>query len=270
MNISEPRMRRRRWSLGAVAAAGLLVCGCSTVGSTSSSPTVPAPARGSITVAAASSLSKVFPALARGFEKVHHGATITFDFGSSGTLATSISAGAPADVFASAALSSMAPLVSAGLVAGRSIPFASNALEIITKPGNPLGIHALSDLVKAKVVALCVVTAPCGATAQAALSKAGVHLPEGQVTVAPDVDTTAAAVTTGDADAAIVYVTNARSETGHAQGVPIPKKENVVTTYPIAVMAASQNKSLAKAWVTYVQSPIGQAALHSAGFSPAA
>ena len=82
-------------------------------------------------------------------------------------------------------------------------------------------------------------------------------------------DTTFAAVTTGDADAAIVYVTNARTVGDQGVGVPIPASVNVTTSYPIAVVKSGKNRSLAAAWIAYVLGPTGQQVLKAAGFLPA-
>ena len=73
---------------------------------------------------------------------------------------------------------------------GQPVIFARNSLEIVVKPGNPLGIHSLADLTKANVVAICVSSAPCGATAEQALKKAHVTMPASKVTLGQDVDTT--------------------------------------------------------------------------------
>ena len=164
---------------------------------------------GSITVSAAASLTGSFGQLGEEFQAAHSGTTITFNFGSSGTLATQIQQGAPADVFASADTQDMSEVQTSGDIDGKPTIFARNSLEIVTKPGNPLGIHSLADLNKASVVALCVTTAPCGSTAREALSKANVTIPSSKITLGPDVKSTLQQVTTGDADAGIVYVTDA-------------------------------------------------------------
>jgi len=251
--------------LGAVS----LVSAACSASSTSAPTSTASPLAGSLTVSAASSLSKVFPALATRFEAADRGTSVTFNFGSSGTLATQIVQGAPADVFAAAAPAPMAKVQVAGDLAGSPTTFARNSLEIVVKPGNPLGIHGLGDLPRAHVVALCVLTAPCGATAGEALTRAMVHLLPTAVTRAPDVDATLAQVTTGDADAAIVYVTNAATVGTTAVGVPIPKSQNVTTSYPVAILRSTSNPALARAWMAYVLGPVGTAALRRAHFLPA-
>ncbi len=267
------RGRRRR--LGSRVTVGILLVAVSAVGaacgSSASSSTTTTSARlsGSITVSAASSLTGAFGQLASVFHALHPGTTTTFNFGSSGALATQIQQGAPADVFASASPDDMASVQRAGAISGKPVIFTRNQLEIVVKPGNPLGIHSLADLTNAPVVALCVNTAPCGATAQQALTKAGVTLPSTKVTLGQDVDATLAQVTTGDAEAGIVYVTNAKTVGSQGQGVPIPAAQNVTTSYPIAVVKTTTNPTLARAWIAYVLGPTGQSVLRRASFLPA-
>ena len=240
-------------------------------GSSASSSTTTTSARlsGSITVSAASSLTGAFGQLASTFHAFHPGTTTAFNFGSSGALATQIQQGAPADVFASASPDDMARVERAGDISRKPVIFARNQLAIVVKPGNPLRIHSLADLTKARVVALCVNTAPCGATARLALAKAGVTLPSTMVTLGQDVAATLAEVTTGDAEAGIVYVTNAKSVGSQGQGLPIPPARNVTTNYPIAVVKTTTDATLARAWIAYVLGPTGQSVLRRAGFLPA-
>ncbi|MGA3147621.1 MAG: molybdate ABC transporter substrate-binding protein [Acidimicrobiales bacterium] len=274
MNGTRSRTKRdrriRRAAMAALGAAAMTLAAC---GSSSGSPTTSTRAvaklTGSITVSAASSLTDAFGALATKFKAAHPGTDIGFNFGSSGTLATQITQGAPADVFASASPSDMATVQKAGEVLGTPVTFARNSLEIVVKPGNPLGIHSLADLTKAHVVAICVSTAPCGSTAALALKKAHVTIPASKISVGTDVDATFAEVTTGDADAAIVYVTNAKKVGDQGVGVPIPSSVNVTTSYPIAVLKSTKNRSLALAWVAYVLGPTGQSVLRAASFLPA-
>jgi molybdate transport system substrate-binding protein len=242
-------------------------CSSSTTTATTTS-TAGAALSGSITVSAASSLTKAFGTLASTFHLKHPATTVAFNFGSSGALATQIQQGAPADVFASASPVQMATLERSGDLVGPPVTFARNSLAIVVKPGNPLAIHTLADLAKAPVVALCVTTAPCGSTAREALAKAGVTLPPAKVSLGQDVDATLAQVTTGDAAAALVYVTNARTVGSQGEGIPIPPSQNVTTSYPIAVVKASTNRALAGAWVAYVLGPTGQSVLRRAGFLP--
>ena len=252
--------------LGAVA---LVAVACASSSSSTTTSTVRPALTGSITVSAASSLTGAFGQLETSFRAIHPSTAVSFNFGSSGDLANQITAGAPADVFASASPTDMTTVVKAGDLDGTPVIFARNSLEIVVKPGNPLGIHSLGDLTKAPVVSLCVTTAPCGATAEVALQRAHVTLPVSQVTLGQNVDATFAAVTTGDANAGIVYVTNAKTVGTQGVGIPIPVSQNVTTSYPIAVLKTTKNADLARAWVAYVLGPTGQKVLHQASFLPA-
>ena len=223
---------------------------------------------GTITVSAAASLTEAFQKMGTDFQKRNSGTTVTFNFGSSGTLATQIQGGAPADVFASADGANMQKLVSGGQVTAEPIDFASNLLTIVVKPGNPKEVKSVADLPNAGIVSLCAPTVPCGTYAAQMFTQDGVTEPADKTTLGQDVKATLSAVTNGDADAAVVYVTDAKAAGRTVQQVKIPASLNVLAVYPIAPIANSQNASLAKAWVKYVTSAAGQKTLKSFGFLP--
>jgi molybdate transport system substrate-binding protein len=220
---------------------------------------------GSITVSAASSLTEVFNQLGRQFQKQYKGTTVTFNFGSSSTLETQIQQGAPADVFASADTTNMDKLSAAGDVSGKPVVFARNLLEIAVAKGNPKKIKTLADTLKPGVqLVLCAATVPCGKFALQAYQQAGLTVPK--VPTGQDVKATLSNVSLGSADAAIVYVTDVKSAKGQVAGVVIPAAQNVVATYPIAVVKSSANAATAQAFVKYVASPAGKATLLKFGF----
>ena len=221
---------------------------------------------GSIVVSAASSLTQAFQHIATKFEKQYPHTSVTFNFGSSTTLATQVLAGAPADVFASADLTDMDTVVSAGYVRSAPTIFARNQMEIAVKPGNPSNITGLSSLPTAGIVSLCAATAPCGKYAANILLRAGVNIPASVITREPNSQSTVQQVALGDANAAIVYVTDVNSVGKQAFGVKIPAGQNTIADYPIASLTTSRNPKLAKAFVAYVRSPQGQKSLHNQGF----
>jgi molybdate transport system substrate-binding protein len=100
------------------------------------------------------------------------------------------------------------------------------------------------------------------------LQNAHVTIPADKITRGEDVKATLAAVTTGDADAAIVYTTDALSAGTSVATVAIPDAQNVIASYPIGVIAKSGNKATAQAFAAYVTSPAGEATLKSFGFLP--
>ncbi len=256
-----------------VASLALVACGSS--GGSKSSPatvktttTTGSKLSGSITVSAAASLTDAFGKIGTDFRTANPAATVAFNFGSSSTLETQIAQGAPADAFASADQANMDKLTALSLV-GPSTVIAKNRLVIVTKPGNPKHVKTLADLATVGTVSLCGVEVPCGKYATQALQTAGVTIPESSVTRGVDVKATLGAVTTGDADAAIVYVTDAETAGAAVDSVTIPDAQNVIAVYPIAGIKASRNAATVAAFIAYVESVKGQATLRSFGFLPA-
>lgn len=222
---------------------------------------------GEITVSAAASLTESFTEIGKDFEADHPGTKVTLTFDSSGTLAQQILDGAPVDVFASADEANMTKLTDADLIAGDPVTFARNQLVIVTKPGNPAGITSMADLATVDgTVALCGADVPCGKFAGQALEGAGVSIDEAKVTRGQNVKATLAAVTEGDAVAAIVYVTDAVAAGDSVTAVDIPEAQNVIATYPIGVLSASEHADLADAFTAYVASDDGQMVLKEHGF----
>ncbi len=162
----------------------------------------------------------------------------------------------------------MDQLVAADLISGPPVVFAENRLVIVTKPGNPKHVKRLADLANIGVVSLCGATVPCGKYAARILRSAHVTIDPTKVSRALDVKGTLAAVTTGDADAAIVYVTDAKTAGAEVDTVPIPDGRNAIASYPIATLSASGDIATSRAFIDYVLSSRGQSTLKSFGFLP--
>lgn len=217
-----------------------------------------------VTVFAAASLTDAFTALERRFEASDDGIDVTLNFAGSAELAAQIANGAPADVYASADEANMRRLVRAGVVDGVPAVFARNRLAVAVERGNPLGIRGLQDLARRDVtVVTCASQVPCGAYADEALAKAGVHL--APASREDSVKAALAKVRLGEADAAIVYATDVPRHAGARdegiQGVEIPDDENVVATLLIAVLADASDRTAAREWVRFVTSPEARATL---------
>jgi len=267
-------MRRFALTIAALAVAAVAGCSSSSTSSPSSAPSTSsssAPAAsssalpaGTITVFAASSLKETFTTLGKQFEAAHPGDTVKFSFGASSTLATQITDGAPADVFASAAPKNMETVVSAG-DASNPQDFAKNTAEIAVPPSNPANVTSVNDLAKSSVkVALCQPQVPCGVVAAGVFKNAAITVKP--VTLQPDVKSVLTQVELGNVDAGVVYVTDVKAAGSKVKGVTIPAGQNASTLYPIATISSSKEMSIAQAFVAYVLSPAGQQVLAAAGF----
>jgi molybdate transport system substrate-binding protein len=162
----------------------------------------------------------------------------------------------------------MQKVVDAGHIAGDPVIFATNDLQIIVEPGNPKGITGVADLAKPEVVYVTAAPdVPVGKYAAQVLERAG-------VTVAPssheaDVKAVVTKVTSGEADAGIVYVTDVTAAADKAEGVDIPAELDVVATYPVAVTEEAANPEAATAWIAFLTGSEGQAILAELGFGAA-
>jgi molybdate transport system substrate-binding protein len=244
-----------------VLAAALVLSACTT-----SSTGIDTPVTGDVTVFAASSLTDAFRQVGDELMKAKGDVRFTFNFGSSSTLATQITNGAPADVFASADDANMQKIVDSKLTDGSPKGFASNRLQIAVAVGNPKKIGGLADLARADVVlVLAAPTVPAGKYALEGLTKAGVTAKP----LSQEVDVRAVLnkVSLGEADAGIVYVTDVMSAMGRVTGVDIPEQQQVIAHYPIAVVKGSKNAPLANRFIDYLVSPNGQNTLAEFGFS---
>ena len=240
----------------------LAACGGSESGSSDDSSV-----SGRVAVFAASSLTDAFSDIGRAFVDVHPSADVVLNFGGSSRLAAQINEGAPADVFAAADPASMARVVEASDSTDRPVNVATNTSQIIVESGNPLGLETLDDLADpGLVVVFCAPQVPCGSYAAQVLDAAGVDVTP--ASLEQNVKAVTTKVTSGEADAGIVYVTDVRAAGDAADGVTIPADVNVTATYPIVVTADASNPVGGAAFVDFVRSRAGQDILERYGFGP--
>jgi len=216
-----------------------------------------------ITVLAAASLTDAFNEIGQAFEAANPSVHVKFSYDVPAALASRANSGAPADVFASADDANMLKVTAAGN-APRPQTFVRDALEIVVRKGNPTGIHTLADFNGANVAyVLCASDLPCGTFGRQMLDQVGVT--RSPASSEPTTKGVVDRVTSGKADAGIVYATDVKAA-GDADGVAIPQDQNVVASYPIAVLRQSPHPDGARAFVGYVLSPPGQAILAKYGF----
>lgn len=226
-----------------------------------------APGAGAQTVVvyAAASLRPTFTEIADRFETEHRGTQVDFDFASAADLATQITQGAAADVFASADSAQMDKVVDGGLVEDGPVDFATNTLVIITAPGNPHQVGSFADLTKP---GLAVVTSPppmpCGVAIRQVEEATGIRL--NPVSEEPDVEDVVNKVTTGQADAGLVNITDAIAAGDKVTTVKFPEAVEAVNTYPIATLRGAKKPELARAFVDAVTGQESRKTLAAAGF----
>jgi len=220
---------------------------------------------GTLTVFSAASLTDVFTDLGDQLEADNPGLDVQFNFAGSSALATQLTQGAPADVFASANQAQMKVVTDAALQAAAPIVFTSNVLEIAVPKGNPGGITGLADFARPDLtLAVCAPDVPCGAAASAVFADAGIIAQPD--TEEEDVKAALTKVQLGEVDAALVYATDVRAGGDDVEGIEFAEAEQEVNEYPICTLAAAPNPAAAQAFVDLVQSDAGQRALTDAGF----
>src|SRR5215213_1329586 len=235
------------------------------------------PEGGDLTVFAAASLTDAFEAIEQELEAANPNLSITYNFGGSQALVTQLQEGAQADVFASANIAQMDAAIGANLVAGAPVPFVHNRLAIVTPADTPADIESAADLGKDGILlVLAQPEVPAGRYARESVClMAGAYgsdfvqrVAANVVSEEEDVRDVLAKVALGEADAGIVYVSDAVAAGDQVHVVDIPDEVNVVATYPVAVLAEG-DQALGSAFVTYLLSEEGQALLERNGFQPA-
>jgi molybdate transport system substrate-binding protein len=252
--------------------SALLLAACGDSGGGGGGSPSSSPEAVELTVSAASSLTAALTDIGAAFEDANPGATVTFNFGPSDGLATQIDEGAPVDVFASASPKWMDAVQNEGPgVTGRS-DFARNKLAIIVPSDNPAGIESVNDLTEDGVqLVIAAEGVPAGDYAREIFDNAGIAKAAlaNVVSNEEDVKAVIQKVISGDADAGIGYVTDVTPELADQISlITIPDDVNVIATYPIAVVAGSQEADLAQRFVDYVLGE-GQKTLATYAFLPA-
>jgi molybdate transport system substrate-binding protein len=216
-----------------------------------------------LTVLAAASLTGTFTDLADRFERKHPGVRVDLAFDSSATLARQAVEGAPGDVLATADTTTMDGAQEA--LDGDPRAFATNTMVLVTPGDNPAGIRRLTDLGRDGVTwVACVRTAPCGAVAAGLLAEN--HVAAEPASLEVDVKAVLAKVVSDEADAGLVYRTDAVAAGDGVRSWRIPGATDRPTTYPIALLSQAEHPGLAAEFVDLVTSAAGRRILDDAGF----
>ncbi|MFH8683507.1 molybdate ABC transporter substrate-binding protein [Streptomyces lydicus] len=219
-------------------------------------------AKTELTVLAASSLTDVFKKAGAVYEKEHQGTKVNFSFAGSQELAAQVKQGAPADALVTADTKTMDGLKAD---AGTPTVIAKNRLVIATGEGNPKKITGLKDLADSKLkVVLAASEVPVGRYGKQVLDAQKIKVKP--VSQEPNVRAVLSKVELGEADAGLVYRTDAATATKKVDAVEIPDAQNAVASYPAATLKTSKNAAAAAAFVKWLSTPEAQKILQGAGF----
>ncbi len=214
-----------------------------------------------MTVYAAASLAEAFEDLADEYEAANPDVDVKLNFAGSARLAAQISAGARADVFASANSATMNRVAAEGRTAATPVLFVRNRLALVVPIDNPGNVTELADLSDdSLVLAMCAPEVPCGALARAVLNDAGVDADAD--TEETSVRAVLTKVTLGEADAGLVYATDVAAGGNEVASVPLGPQIRF-NDYPVAAVS---ERAVAADFVDFLLGPDGQGILHSHGF----
>lgn len=214
-----------------------------------------------VTVLAAASLTDAFTKMERAYEHSHPGIDLEFSFAGSPEVVSQVRQGAPASVVATADQETMAELSEH---VNRRTVFARGTLVIVTAPGNPKHIDRLADLARDDVtLVLAAPEVPAGNYAREVLSDAGVRVrPSSEE---QDVRAVLSRVRLGEADAGIVYASDAQVARDEVGVVPIRYQPSI--RYPAAVVTDGPHPVAARTFVTWLDSERAQKILGNYGFA---
>ena len=219
-------------------------------------------ATGKVTVLAAASLQGAFEEIEKTVEKDNPGLDVTFDFQGSQDLVASLAGGDSADVLATANNSTMKTAADQKLV-GSQTEFATNVLTLIVPKGNPKRITGLDSSLEGANLVICAPEVPCGEATKKLAEAQGITLKP--VSEEQKVTDVRGKVESGEADAGIVYTTDAAAAKDKADKIDIPDG-GVVNHYPIAQTATPENAAGAKVFIDAVTGKAGQEVLAKYGF----
>ena len=248
-----------------VTALAATACGGSSSGGSSGGPS-----GGTLYVDAAASLTNAFTQLAQTYQGAHPGWTVKLNFDGSDVLEAQILQHAPADVYA-AASPKYPEILQGKKLLGQTTSFATNTLVLVTPKSNPAHIATPRDLTTGSPkIVVADPAVPLGSYTETVLANLGIdetklHI----VSKEQNAEDVLAKLTSGEADAGFVYVTDALSQKSKLREIGFPASANATATYPIGIVSYSKNTKAAQQWIDLVMSAQGQSALKRFGFGAA-
>jgi molybdate transport system substrate-binding protein len=230
------------------------------------------PSTHEITVSAAISLKNAFEEIGKAFIEKHPSTKVVFNFGASGDLARQIEAGAPVDVFASAAQKDMDDIGKKDLIAPNSRKdFAKNGVVLVKPATSPIPLQSLQDLQRGEVKKVVIgnpKTVPAGRYAEEALRHHNLwDAVKDKLIFAENVRQALDYVARDEVDAGLVYSTDAMARSKEVKVVmKLPEGSHKPVVYPIGVIKGTKEESVSRAFVDFILSAEGQTVLSKYGF----
>jgi molybdate transport system substrate-binding protein len=226
-----------------------------------------------LTVSAAISMKDALDQIASVYSAARPDTSLHFNLGASGTLQHQIEQGAPVDVFISASPDQMDALQAKDLLlAGTRKDVVKNEVVLIV-PAGSAGVSSFQDLLQPSVKVVAIgepATVPAGKYAAEVLTHLGLFdRIRAKVVLAKDVRQVLTYVDSGNADAGIVYRTDAMISQKVKIAAVAPANSHSPVIYPVAVLKASHDPAAAKEFVAFLVGPQGQAVFEKYGFAAA-
>lgn len=224
-----------------------------------------------IMVSAAISLKDALDEITRLYGTANPNVSIKTNYGASGTLEIQIEQGAPVDVFLSAAPKQMDALDAKGLLLGGTRKdLLRNEIVLIVPADSSLQIASFQDLTHADVKHVALgepTTVPAGQYAKEVLTNFGIYdAVNSKAVLAKDVRQVLTYVETGNADAGIVYTTDALSSSKVKVVARAPEKSHSPVIYPVAAIKSSKNPAAAREFTNFLSGPQARAVFQKYGF----
>lgn len=228
--------------------------------------------RTTITVAAAASLADALNEMAGDFQAANPDIDVRFTFGASGTLQRQIEQGAPIDIFISAGAQQMDTLVTKGLIGRDTVkPLARNEVVLAVRAENGVVLDSFEDLTRGDITKIAMgnpKTVPAGQYGKQVLDYYQIYEKvQLKLVFAEDVRQALAMLTTGNADAGIVYKTDALGNKNVKIAVVAPQGSHQDVVYSVGLVNESNNSAAARKWIDYTISPNSLKTLEKYGFT---
>lgn len=233
---------------------------------------VEAQASGKILVSAAISLKDALEEIKSQYQKSQPGVQISYNFGASGTLQQQIEQGAPVDLFISASKKQMNALQAKGLVISGTISdLASNQLVLIVPSTSKLRITSFKNLTDATVKRIAVGeprSVPAGQYADQVFQKLGIsNAIKSKLVYGNNVRQVLAAVESGNADAGVAYITDAKTTNKVRAVATASASDHAAIVYPMGILKSTKNETATRNFVRYLASSPAKAILKKYGFT---